>query len=226
MEYLKNGYTLELCSGAFPLSTDSIALASFCRLPKHATVLDLGSGCGTLGMLLCAENETCHVIGLELDPAFHEAALQNARANGLGDRLSSIQGSIMAPPAILTPGSFDLCISNPPYFTDGAVRNGARHQLTCTTQGLFRAACRYLKWGGDLYLVHKPEQLALLCAQGAANGLEAKRLCLIRHDPQKNISLILLQFRKGGKPGLTIEERSLHEPDGSPSAYYKTLYHL
>ena len=52
MEFLPNGLTLTLCDGAFPLSTDSILLSHFVRLPRNASVLDLGSGCGTLGLLL------------------------------------------------------------------------------------------------------------------------------------------------------------------------------
>ena len=66
MEKLHNGFTLSLCEGAFPLSTDSIALSGFVRLPKNAKVLDLGSGCGTLGLLLCAEYPDCTVTGIEL----------------------------------------------------------------------------------------------------------------------------------------------------------------
>ena len=57
MEILPNGYTLELAEGTFPLSTDSMVLAHFAKLPKNAHVLDLGSGCGTLGLLLCAKEE-------------------------------------------------------------------------------------------------------------------------------------------------------------------------
>ena len=57
MEYLPKGYTLSLCDGAFPLSTDSMCLAHFARLPKKARVLDLGSGCGTLGLLLCSKDD-------------------------------------------------------------------------------------------------------------------------------------------------------------------------
>ena len=67
MEYLHNGFTLSLCEGAFPLSTDSIVLSGFVRLPRNAKVLDLGSGCGTLGLLLCAKDDTCQVTGLEID---------------------------------------------------------------------------------------------------------------------------------------------------------------
>ncbi len=225
MEHLKNGYELELCPGAFPLSTDSIALAGFCRLGKGARILDLGSGCGTLGLLLCDRDPACQVTGLEIEEEVHRTALKNAAANGIPYRLTSIQGDIMDPPACIKPG-FDICVSNPPYFTQGAVRSSARHQLHCTTEGLFKTASRFLKWGGDFYLVHKPEQLAYLCALGAANNLEAKRLCLLRHKPESPVNLILMQFRKGAKPGLIWEEQQLHEADGTPSAYYKTLYRL
>ena len=54
METLLNGFTLDIPQGCFPLSTDSMVLSWFARLPKNARVLDLGSGCGTLGLLLCA----------------------------------------------------------------------------------------------------------------------------------------------------------------------------
>ena len=41
MEQLPNGFTLNLPEGAFPLSTDSMVLSHFVRLPKNARVLDL-----------------------------------------------------------------------------------------------------------------------------------------------------------------------------------------
>ena len=50
METLPNGFTLEIPQGVFPLSTDSMVLSAFVRLPKNARILDLGSGCGTLGL--------------------------------------------------------------------------------------------------------------------------------------------------------------------------------
>ena len=64
MEYIATDFTLDLTDG-FPLSTDSMVLADFVRLPKNARVLDLGSGCGTLGLLLCGKDPNCHVTGVE-----------------------------------------------------------------------------------------------------------------------------------------------------------------
>ncbi len=229
MEQLENGYTLHIAPGTFPLSTDSIALSQFARLPKQARVLDLGSGCGTLGMLLCAKDATCSITGMEITPLAHEAACANIAANGLSGRLSSICGDLRSIPHTFPAGSFTTCISNPPYFSGGAQSREnpqARRNDLCSTEELFHSAGWALQWGGDFYLVHKPEYLAQLCACASKENLEPKRLRLLRHSPGKPVSLVLLACRKGGKPGLIWEENCLFDETGAPTAYYQTLYHI
>lgn len=228
MEQLPNGYTLELASGTFPLSTDSMLLAHFARLPRNARVLDLGSGCGTLGMLLCAKDESCTVTGLEISEAAHLGALENIHRNRLEPRLSSICADLRNLPAEFT-GAFHCCISNPPYFSGGPANLAtpiARRDDCCSPDELFRSAARALRYGGDFFLVHKPEKLAQLIGCGAAVSLEAKNLTLIRHKEGGPIALILLQFRKGGKPGLQIQEHCLFDFRGKPTDYYKEVYHI
>ena len=229
MEHLPNGYTLELCAGSFPLSTDSMVLSHFVKLPPHAAVLDLGSGCGTLGLLLCSRDTKCQVTGIELDPNAHTTAVENIRRNALGDRMNSICGDLRSVSERFSPGSFSVCVSNPPYFSGGALSRSlpnARQELCCSPEELFRAAAWALKFGGDFFLVHKPERLAQLISTAAGFQLEAKRLCLLRHRPGAPVNLILLQLRKGAKPGLQWEEWSLHHPDGTPTAQYREIYHL
>lgn len=229
METLHNGFRLTLPEGAFPLSTDSIALAGFAKLPKKARVLDLGAGCGTLGLLLCARYDDCTVTGVELCAEDHAAALENARQNQLCHRLKSICADAGAVADFLTPGSFDVCISNPPYFTAGPqskLTPMARHAHTLPLSQLLRSAAWALKFGGDLYLVHKPEMLAQLCFHACQNALEPKALQLLRHTPSSPASLALLHCRKGAKPGLLLQEAVLRREDGAPTDYYKALYHL
>lgn len=225
MEYLSNGFTLNTTDQAFPVSTDSMLLAHFVRLQRNARVLDLGSGCATLGVLLCAKDETCQVTGIELSETAHAAALENISRNGLQDRLSSICGDLRQ----FDGSSFHACVSNPPYFSGGpeSKRNPlARREDCCSPEDLFSAAAKALKYGGDFFLVHKPERLAQLVACGAKVGLEAKRLQLVHHKEGSDISLILLAFRKGGKPGLIIEEATLFDKENNPTEYYKSAYHL
>lgn len=228
MEHLPNGITLELSQGAFPLSTDSMVLKSFAKLRRGDRVLDLGSGCGTLGLLLCAENQSCHVTGVELDRRAHETALENIHRNGLEGRLESICADLRCLPPEFT-GRFDCCISNPPYFSGGPASTRlplARRDDFCAPAELFSAAAKALKFGGDFFLVHRPERLAELIACASKESLEAKRLCLIRHQENSEATLILLAFRKGGRPGLKWEEASLFSSQGVPTPYYRRIYHL
>ena len=229
MEMLHNGFTLELCPGAFPLSTDSIALSGFVHLPKNARVLDLGSGCGTLGLLLCARREDCQVTGLELSEDAHLTALENISRNGLTGRQSSICADIVHISSLFPPGSFHCCVSNPPYFSSGPHSKTvplARRDDMCSLDALFSGAAWALRYGGDFFLVHRPERLSELTVCAAAHGLEAKRLCLLRHKSDGPVSLILVQFRKGARPGLVWEEQSLRDPYGNPTAYFRELYHI
>lgn len=229
MERLHNGFLLDTPPGTFPLSTDSMLLADFVKLPKSANVLDLGAGCSTLGLLICAKDANCKVTGVELNPMAHEAALKNIEANALQTRVSSICGDIRSLSHTLSAGTFTTCVSNPPYFTGGPASKDtplARRDDCFDIPDIMECAGKLLRYGGDLYLVHKPEKLAQLCACAGKHGLEAKRLCTVRHCPENPVSLVLLQFRKGGKPGLKWEELTLFHRDGTPTAAYCRIYHL
>ena len=229
MEFLPNGLTLEIPANVFPLSTDSMVLCHFVRLPKNARVLDLGSGCGTLGLLLCSRNEACTITGLEIDETAHQSALENIRRNGLEPRMESICADLRSVSERFSPGSFSVCVSNPPYFSGGPASQAtpiARREDTCSLRELMEAAAFALKFGGDFFLVHRPERLAELISAGAECSLELKRLGLVRHRQDGPVSLILLQFRKGAKPGLLWEELTLRNPDDSPTPAYREIYHL
>ena len=229
MEQLYNGFTLDYPEGTFPFSTDSMLLSWFAKLPRNASVLDLASGAGTLGVLLCAKDSSCQIFGVELDPKAHQAACDNIARNQLQSRLSSICADLRSIPDFLKPGSFHCCVSNPPYFSGGPASrtlSDARRDDNCSLPDLFQSAAWALRYGGDFYLVHRPERLAELMFCAASVKLEPKRLCLVRHRSNGPVSLILLSCRKGAMPGLHWEELTLFDAQGAPTPEYKTIYHL
>ena len=195
METLFNGFTLEIPPGGFPLSTDSMVLAHFIKLPRSAKILDLGSGCGTLGVLLCARDPDCTVTGFELTEHAHRAAQENIRVNGLQSRMESICADLRQIPEALPQGSFSLCVSNPPYFSGGPVSHRtplARREDGCTLAELLKSAAWALKYGGDFYLIHRPERLGEIIALAAPFRLEAKRLGLLRHAEGQRAFQVLM----------------------------------
>ena len=65
-----------------PLGADSLLLADFLTLPPRRGVADLGAGCGTLGVLLCARDPSCTVAGIKLRP--RPAALRRRISTSMG----------------------------------------------------------------------------------------------------------------------------------------------
>ena len=103
----------------------------------------------------------------------------------------------------------------------------ARQESACTLSDVYQAASWLLRFGGDFFLVHRPERLADLMALGRQWNLEPKLLQLVRHRPASSASLVLLQCRKGAKPGLRLlPDLILFHPDGSPTSRYREIYHL
>lgn len=230
LETLWNGITMAT-GNAFPLSTDSILLADFTPLGKNCKVADLGSGCGALGLLLCGKDESCRVTGIELQEASHNAALENIRRNHLSHRLSSMPGDIRSIRSLLPANEFDCVISNPPYFPQnaGAPAKGgarvARGEENCDLPSLFAAGAWLLHYGGIFCLVHRPERLTDLLFYARQCKLEPKRIRFVHHHATSPISLVLLQCKLGGKPGLTFEpDLILWEKDGSPTKEQLQIY--
>lgn len=231
-ERLGGEMVLHLQEKSFPLSTDSMLLASFVRVRKGERVADLGSGCGTLGLLLCARREDCSVEGIELQESVHLCALENIARNGLTGRLFSHLGDVRRISDLFSPGSFHSVISNPPYFPAGSGKISQRQSIArseetlCLTE-LCRAAAWLLPTGGRFSLVHRPERLCdVFCALREA-GLEPKRLQWVRHKADTPACLVLIEAVRGGKPGLSYEKDLIEfEADGSPTEAYRAAYDL
>ncbi len=192
--------------------TDSFLLGSFPRLRPGLRVCDVGSGSGLLGLLLLQRQRDLHVTGVELQGPAAALADRTAEENALTDRLVTLQGDLRDIRTLLGSGRFDLCVSNPPYFPSGsgksapdAVRRTARSETDCTLSDVCRAAAYLLRWGGDFCLVHRPERLCDLVCALRENGLEPKRLRMVEARPGCAPSLVLLEARRGGKPGLAVE---------------------
>ena len=230
-EELWNGIRMQQPDSGFRLGTDSVLLSQFLTLPRAAKIADLGSGCGTLGLLLCARDENCSVTGVELDAQAHRLAQENIVQNGLRDRLTSILGDVRAIRTLLPAGGFSCVISNPPYFPvgSGKVSSGnaaARSEETLSLRELCAAAAYLLPSGGRFALVHRPERLCDLICTMLENGIEPKRIRFVRHSANSPVCMVLLEGRRGGRPGLEYLPDFLEfTPDGAETEDYRAAYH-
>ena len=227
-----NGYRFFYDDTLFQPGTDTFLLASLPKLKPGLRICDLGSGTGLLGLLLLQRQPDMTVTGVELLDAAADLADKTAEVNGLSHRLRTVRGDLRTCRQWFPTGSFDLVVSNPPYYptqsgkmAPSSTRRTARSEDRCTLKELCSAASYLLRWGGSFCLVHKPERLTDLLCTLRDCAIEPKRLRLVCTRPEKAPSLILVEGRRGGKPGLSIEAPLiLQQADGSPTAELDALY--
>lgn len=232
-EILWPGGPVLLQAAHFRLGTDCVLLADFVNPAGARRGIELGCASGAAMLLLLGRSPRLHMTGLEIVPEAAALARENMALNGLSERAEIVAGDIRDHRALFPAGRFDLLVCNPPYFPrgSGAVspdgeRAAARAELLCTLPEICAAAAYLLQTGGRAFFVHRPERLAELFSQMSASGLEPKRLRLVCRDQAAAPSLTLVEGRRGGRPGLTVEPALyLQNPDGTESAEYRRIYH-
>lgn len=215
---------------AFKPSTDTFLLGGFAAPKKGERVCDLGAGMGLLGLLLLARQETITVTDIDISPAACALAEENFSINGLTGHTvlcADLRQRAALPPA----GSFDMVVSNPPYFDvhRGAVAAGQRgcqrSELSCTMEDVGAAAAYLLRSGGQLCLVYRTERLAELLVLLHHLHLEPKELQFVQKHADTPPRLLLLRCRKDGGAGLTVRPPLLtHNADGSETPALARCY--
>lgn len=217
----------------FKLGTDCVLLADFANTAGRKRGIDLGCASGAIALLLLQKSQTIHMTGLEINPKAASLAEENMKINSLSERSGIITGDIRKCRELFKTGSFDLVISNPPYFPVGSgklspdkERAAARGETECNLLDICAAAAYLLPTGGSFCLVHKPERLSEACCTMSRVGIEPKRLRMVSYKAESAPNLILIEGRRGGKPGLKIEPPLiLTNSDGTESEEFKRIYH-
>lgn len=90
---------------------DSFLFAENLIVGEGKCVLDMGTGCGILGIVAAAM--ATKVIAIDINPHAVRCAQENARLNGVSDKLFLVQGDLFTP--LETERQFDLILFNAPY---------------------------------------------------------------------------------------------------------------
>ncbi len=194
---------------------DSVLLAHFVRLAKNEMVLDLGAGCGVIGLILCyrASARIRSLTAFELQPGLAALARDNVILNKFQEQMRVVEGDLRDCKKLLEPESYSTVVCNPPFYSVGRGRPSAskeselaRHQVTCTLPDILAAAAMAVKNRGKVYLIYPAEGLGSLLALLPRQRLTAKRLQLVYSYPDSpaGARLLLLEAVKNGGEGIEI----------------------
>lgn len=213
----------------YRFSIDALLLADFAGCPR-GKVVELGSGCGVVGLILAAKGASS-IVGVELQHSLSELALRNVVLNRKEAQVRIIQADLRELRGVLEPGIFDLVVSNPPYIPVGAgyinpdhERAIARHEVACSPEDLVSAARYLLREGGNLKVIFPAGRFLELVGALSLAGLAPRRVRFVHSLPNRPAKMVLLESTKGA--GTTFEVMPplyLFDETGSPKQHFSPI---
>lgn len=195
----------------YRFAVDAVLLAGHVKPARGDTVVDLGSGCGVIPLILSHRYPGIRIFGVELQNELAEIARRNVIENQMADRITILNQDM----ASLTRAQLDRpvnwVVSNPPYRKAGASRLNpnrqravARHELKATLSDVIDAAVRILAPSGKLVIIYPAERTTDLITRMRSATIEPGFFRTIYPRPDSAAKLILVEGVKGGRQGLRI----------------------
>ena len=194
-------------------STDTILLAHFSAPRTGDRVVELGTGCGTIPLLLIRDGSprSIHAIEIQeeaIDLLAHSITHNVENGCERAACITPILGDIRDIPSLLPAGESDLVICNPPYKRPGSgienpdnAKKTARHETDVTLDEIIEAARWLLRYGGRFVMCQRPERLTDVLMSLREHDLEPKRLRFVQGRSDKAPKLFLVEAKRGAKPG-------------------------
>ncbi len=220
--YFKN-FSLQQDRCAMKVGTDAVLLGAWAPLPQPCRhILDIGTGTGVLSLMLAQRCPEAEVVGVEIDAEAAAQASENAAASPYTDRLrieaKAIQDYRPEPPL-----TFDLIVSNPPFFTGGVLsdmldRQSARHTVRLSHQDLLRSVQQHLSADGTFCLVLPKLEGLRFIEIAASMQLYPHQQLAMRPRSEKGINRLCIAFKRQPCKDVVYQEIVQYEGDSTAHA--------
>ena len=106
-----DNYVFNIYEEVYDPAEDSFLFAENFEVKEGEQVLDLGTGCGLLGILAAKKAE--RVVAVDFNPFAIRCSKENSTLNGLRGKIDFVQASLLT--ALNRSATFDLILFNSPY---------------------------------------------------------------------------------------------------------------
>lgn len=218
----------------YRFAIDAVILANFVHLRKKERVLELGTGCGIILIFLALKHpQVKKFFGLEIQKPLVYQAKRNVELNRLNEKIQILYANMKDVKKFFPPLSFDVVISNPPYYRLGAGRINpmaekaiARHEIMGSLLDVAKICIHALREKGRLYLIYPSLRCVHLFSSLRRYRIEPKRIRWVYPREQERASFVLIEAIKGGSEEAKVEPPLfIYQGDGNYTkevlCYYK-----
>jgi tRNA1Val (adenine37-N6)-methyltransferase len=198
-------------AAGYRFSIDAVLLAYHVNPRAGERLLDLGTGCGILPLLLAYRNPDITAIGVEIQSELADLAISNVKANHMQNQIAVHCLDMRNLKPSMIGGPVDVVVSNPPYRSQNsgrlnpdAQRAIARHELKVRLIDVLETARRVLRTAGRFFTIYAAQRIAELFSQMQLAGIEPKFMRSVHSRLEEEAKLILVAGTKGARAGTTI----------------------
>ncbi|WP_457744717.1 tRNA1(Val) (adenine(37)-N6)-methyltransferase [Sulfurimonas sp.] len=207
-------------------NSDSIFLYDFINFFKpKGKVLDVGAGCGIVGLLVARDNKKVVLEAVEKQATFRQYAKTNARINKIKYHLYEcdfleLENKI----------KYDYIISNPPFYPDGVQRSEnemlfhARYNVNLPLSDFFTKVSQLLKPHSHFIFCYDATQFGLICEELAKVKMRAVDVVFVHPKINRSASLVMIHARNGSKSMMKIWPPLISFEDNEPSQKAQEIY--
>ena len=224
------GLKIIQADGGYKFSTDSVLLANFGKAKPNDIYVDLCSGSGVVAILFSCKNKIKKSYAVEIQPRLADMAQRSVEENGLEDKITVLNEDLSDVYKTLGYESVDVITVNPPYNVTGDVSETseiaiATHEIKTNLEKIVLSSSKLLKYGGKLFMVHRADRLVDIANACRKFDLEPKVLRIVYPTIKKEPNLVLVEAKKGAKPGLKfLSPLVLNKENGEETDELKEIY--
>jgi tRNA1Val (adenine37-N6)-methyltransferase len=227
---IKAELVIDQANTGYRYSIEPFLLSDFMTLLPGQSVLDIGTGCGIIPLLVIHREPTLKVTAIEIQ--YTSQAQKNIHQNKMGEKISLIHGDFLKEAENLKPESFDHIVSNPPYrkMQTGRINPDsgkalARHELALSMSSLLDKSAPLLKKSGQITLAYPSERLGELIRELECRYLYPNQAKFVHGNYQAPAKIVLVSAFKGKKVDFSVAPSlAVYNENGAYSKEMEKVY--
>lgn len=207
-------------------NSDSVFLYDFISsFNPRGRVLDVGAGCGIVGLLVARDNKRVELEAVEKQDIFAQFATHNANANNINYKLYKLDFLDLQ-----VDEKYNYIISNPPFYHDGATKSEdemlkiARYNSSLPMPYFFKKVSQLLKPKSHFIFCYDATQFGLICAELDRVNMRIVDVQFVHPKKDRVASLVMIHARNSSKSLMKVWEPFIHFDGDNISLHVDNIY--
>jgi len=207
-------------------NSDSIFLYDFInRFNPKGKVLDVGAGCGIVGLLVARDNKKVSLEAVEKQEVFIGFSKINARVNKIEYKLHECDFLNLD-----VDTKYDYVISNPPFYPEGVQKSDnemlfhARYNVNLPLKSFFKKVSQILNPHSHFIFCYDATEFGNICIELEKVKMKVVDVQFVHPKIDKAASIVLVHARNGSKSQMKVLAPFITNDVNELSEYVQELY--